>query len=164
MLHDPAGRLTPPGPDSFVKAADGTACFDIIRPVHFNAPLLFASPHSGQDYPPEFLAATRLTPLTLRRSEDSFLDEIIAGTPSQGATVIAARFPRCFCDANREAWELDPGMFADALPGWVNTSSPRVRAGLGTIARVVGGGETIYAEKLRFAEAERRVRDFWQPC
>jgi len=131
--------------------------------VQCDAPLVFASPHSGRDYSAEFLAATRLTPLTLRRSEDSFLDEIVAGTPGQGATTIAARFPRSFCDANREAWELDPGMFSDPLPGWVNTTSPRVRAGLGTIARVVGGGETIYAEKLAFAEAERRVRCFWQP-
>jgi N-formylglutamate deformylase len=163
MLHDPAGRLPQPGPDSIDHMAPQTRCFDIVRPSQCDAPLLFASPHSGRDYTPAFLATTRLTPLALRRSEDSFLDEIIAGTPRHGATVIAARFPRCFCDANREAWELDPAMFADALPGWVNTASPRVRAGLGTIARVVGGGETIYAEKLRFAEAERRVREFWHP-
>jgi N-formylglutamate deformylase len=163
MLHDPAGLPSPSGPDTPTQASGDGACFDIVRPAHGDAPLVFASPHSGRDYSPDFLAATRLAPLCLRRSEDSFLDEIVAGTPSQGATTIAARFPRAFCDANREAWELDPGMFSDPLPGWVNTTSPRVRAGLGTIARVVGGGETIYAEKLPFAEAERRVRCFWQP-
>ena len=54
-------------------------------------------------------------------------------------------------------------MFADALPDWVNTTSPRVGAGLGTIARVVTSGETIYRGKLRFAEAQARVRDCWQP-
>jgi N-formylglutamate deformylase len=162
MLHDPAG-LPNPSAEDFGAQAGGGACFDIVRPVQCDAPLVFASPHSGRDYSAEFLAATRLSPLKLRRSEDSFLDEIVAGTPGQGATTIAARFPRSFCDANREAWELDPGMFSDPLPGWVNTTSPRVRAGLGTIARVVGGGETIYAEKLAFAEAERRVRCFWQP-
>ena len=36
--------------------------------------------------------------------------------------------------ANREAWELDPGMFVETLPAWVNTSTPRVGAGLGTIS------------------------------
>jgi len=159
MLHDPAGCPPPSGAGPGAAAA----CFDIIRPSRCDAPLVFASPHSGREYPAEFLAATRLTPQHLRRSEDSFLDEIVAGTPSHGATMIAARFPRAFCDANREAWELDPGMFSDPLPGWVNTTSVRVRAGLGTIARVVGGGESIYAEKLPFAEAERRVRRFWQP-
>ena len=39
-------------------------------------------------------------------------------------------------------------MFADALPSWVNTTSARVNAGLGTIARVVASGEAIYRRKL----------------
>jgi N-formylglutamate deformylase len=54
-------------------------------------------------------------------------------------------------------------MFEDALPPWVNTSSPRVGAGLGTIARVVANGEPIYRSRLRFAEAEQRVATCWQP-
>jgi N-formylglutamate deformylase len=54
-------------------------------------------------------------------------------------------------------------MFEEALPPWVNTSSPRVGAGLGTIARVVALGETIYRRKLRFAEAEQRMTGCWQP-
>ncbi len=74
-----------------------------------------------------------------------------------------ATFPRAYCDPNREAWELDPAMFADALPDWVNTTSARVGAGLGTIARVVASGESIYRGKLRFAEAEARVRSCWKP-
>lgn len=80
-----------------------------------------------------------------------------------GAPLLAATFPRAYCDANREPWELDPAMFADALPPWVNTTSARVGAGLGTIARVVASGETIYRGKLPFAEAERRVSTCWQP-
>ena len=36
-------------------------------------------------------------------------------------------------------------------------------AGLGTIARIVASGEAIYRRKLSFAEAERRVRLFWEP-
>jgi N-formylglutamate deformylase len=54
-------------------------------------------------------------------------------------------------------------MFADQLPAWVNTTSARVGAGLGTIARIVASGETIYRGKLSFSEAERRVQLFWQP-
>lgn len=132
-------------------------------PARQLAPVVFASPHSGRDYPEEFVATARLDALGLRRSEDSFVDELFADAPRLGAPLIAARFPRAFCDANREAWELDPAMFADALPDWVNTTSPRVGAGLGTIARVVATGESIYRAKLPFAEAERRVRDYWQP-
>lgn len=133
------------------------------RPAQQSAPLVFASPHSGTSYPPEFVAAARLDAVGLRRSEDSFVDELFADAPAFGAPLLAATFPRAFCDANREAWELDPAMFEDPLPGWVNTASPRVGAGLGTIPRVVASGEPIYRAKLAFAEAERRVRSCWEP-
>ncbi len=54
-------------------------------------------------------------------------------------------------------------MFADALPPWVNTTSPRVSAGLGTLARVVSSGEAIYRGLLLFEDAQRRVAACWQP-
>jgi N-formylglutamate deformylase len=135
----------------------------VTHPDRQTLPLVFASPHSGRDYPADFLAAARLDPLTLRRSEDSFVDELFAAAPAFGAPLLAATFPRAFCDVNREAWELDPAMFEETLPAWVNTNSARVAAGLGTIARVVASGEAIYRRKLRFAEAEGRVRRLWQP-
>jgi N-formylglutamate amidohydrolase len=135
----------------------------VLRPARQTVPVIFASPHSGRAYPSDFLAAARLDPLNLRRSEDGFVDELFSAAPDCGAPLLAATFPRAFCDANREPWELDPAMFADPLPSWVNTTSARVGAGLGTIARIVASGETIYRGKLSFAEAERRVRLFWRP-
>ena len=137
--------------------------FELRRPQRRTIPLVLASPHSGAEYPDEFLAASRLDPLTLRRSEDSFVDEIFAAGPELGAPLVAARFPRAYLDVNREPWELDPMMFADALPNYVNIRSPRVRMGLGTIARVVASGEEIYARRLRFAEARRRVETLLSP-
>ena len=80
--------------------------------------------------------------------EDGFVDELFAAAPALGAPLLAATFPRVFCDVNREPWELDPGMFDGPLPAWVNTASPRVGAGLGTIARVVASGEAVYRHKL----------------
>src|SRR5207248_5853328 len=133
------------------------------QPPRRAAAVIVASPHSGSDYPEDFLAASRLDPLTLRRSEDCFVDEIFAAAPELGAPLLAARFPRAYLDANREAWELDPTMFADLLPSFVNARSPRVRMGLGTIARVVASGEEIYARKLYFAEAKQRVDDLYYP-
>jgi N-formylglutamate amidohydrolase len=141
----------------------GEAIIDLRQPPQRAVPLVVASPHSGADYPDDFLAAARLDPLTLRRSEDSFVDEIFAAAPDFGAPLLAARFPRAYLDANREPWELDPTMFIDLLPSFVNARSPRVRMGLGTIARIVASGEEIYARKLRFAEAKRRVETLYQP-
>jgi N-formylglutamate deformylase len=132
-------------------------------PLVQSAPLVLTSPHSGRCYPPAFLDASRLDALAIRRSEDSFVDELFAAGPGLGVPLLAAQFPRAFCDVNREPWELDPSMFEDALPGYVNAASPRVSAGLGTIARIVGTGEPIYRRKMRFAEAEGRITSCWQP-
>src|ERR1700730_3830673 len=139
------------------------AAFDIRQPPVRALPLVLASPHSGADYPSDLLAAPRLAPLTWRRSEDSFVDALFGAAPELGAPLLAARFPRAYLDVNREAWELDPPMFCDTLPSFVNARSPRVRMGLGTIARVVASGEEIYARKLRFAEARRRVDALYYP-
>src|SRR6266581_1999158 len=141
----------------------GDRALDVRQPPTRAVPLVLASPHSGADYPSDLLAASRLDPLTLRRSEDSFVDALFAAAPDLGAPLLAARFPRAYLDVNREAWELDPAMFSDALPSFVNVRSPRVRMGLGTIARIVASGEEIYAKKLRFAEATRRIECFYHP-
>ncbi|MBM3573411.1 MAG: N-formylglutamate amidohydrolase, partial [Alphaproteobacteria bacterium] len=74
-----------------------------------------------------------------------------------------ALFPRAFVDPNREPYEFDPRMFADPLPAWVTTVSPRIAAGLGTIARVVATGAEIYAGPLDLAEALARVERCYKP-
>jgi N-formylglutamate amidohydrolase len=137
--------------------------FRVFTPERPFAPVIFTSAHSGRDYSADLMPGVRLCPLSLRRSEDSFVDELFHAAPAHGASLLAANFPRAFCDANREAWELDPAMFAEKLPDWVNTTSSRVTAGLGTIAKVVASGESIYATKLPFAEAERRIFTYWRP-
>jgi N-formylglutamate amidohydrolase len=137
--------------------------FEVLAPREQRIPLVLASPHSGVDYPSDLIAASRLDPLTLRRSEDSFVDEIFGEGPRLGAPLLRARFARAYLDANREAWELDPAMFEDALPDYVNHGSPRVKAGLGTIARIVASGEDIYAKKLRFADAVGRIERLYKP-
>lgn len=133
------------------------------RPPLPAGPVVFASPHSGRVYPDALFAAARLEPPALRRSEDVFVDELFAAAPDHGAPLLAATFPRAWCDVNREAWELDPAMFEGELPAWVNTTSPRVGAGLGTVPRVVANGEAIYRRKLRFDEAQDRVTRCWHP-
>src|SRR5919206_5288412 len=105
--------------DNSGQAQSSGTVFEMRRPRRQTVPLVLASPHSGADYSDEFLAASRLDPLTLRRSEDSFVDEIFAASPELGAPLVAARFPRAYIDVNREPWELDPTMFADALPNYI---------------------------------------------
>ncbi len=157
----PFGGITIP--HAAVRIEDRAGCYIVRQPERPSAPLVFSSPHSGRDYDQDFVASARLDAAALRTSEDCYIDEIFSHVPEHGATLLAASFPRVWCDANREAWELDPSMFEDRLPSWVNTASVRVSAGLGTIAKVVSTGEAIYRGRLRFAEAERRVANGWRP-
>jgi N-formylglutamate amidohydrolase len=135
----------------------------VLAPPLQTVPIVLSSPHSGADYPPEFVAQSRLDPLALRGSEDSFVDEIFGGGPGLGAPLLKANFPRAFVDPNREPYELDPTMFDGTLPAHANTGSPRVAAGLGTIARIVTNGSDIYRRKLSVTEALERIEAYYRP-
>ena len=137
--------------------------FEIIEPTRWHGPVLFNSPHSGRIYPREFLLSTRLDLPTLRRSEDSFVDELALGVVARGYPLMRAHFPRCYVDVNREPYELDPDLFHEALPDYANTRSLRVAGGLGTIARVVSEGEEIYRDRLNVSDAFERISRCYRP-
>jgi N-formylglutamate amidohydrolase len=137
--------------------------FDVLEPAILQSCLVLSSPHSGSTYPARFLASARLDPVSLRRSEDAFVDELFMGALDFGAPLLRARFPRAYLDANREPYELDPRMFDGRLPPFVNSRSVRVAGGLGTIARVVGEAQEIYAKRLSVDEAIRRIEYLYKP-
>jgi N-formylglutamate amidohydrolase len=137
--------------------------FEALEPAECRGPLLFNSPHSGRIYPQAFLLASRLDLATLRRSEDSFVGELIEGVVGHGHPVMRAHFPRCYVDVNREPYELDPRMFDGRLPSFANTRSMRVAGGLGTVARVVGDAQEIYDQRISVAEAMRRIDGLYKP-
>ena len=137
--------------------------FTIVEPSTWRAPIIFNSPHSGSVYPQAFLAASRIDLATLRRSEDSFMDELVVDLSGRGFPVVSVNFPRCYVDVNREPYELDPRMFAGRLPSFANTRSMRVAGGLGTIPRVVGDGQEIYNERLEVNDALDRIEALYKP-
>lgn len=143
--------------------AELTPPFAIHAPETQTAPFVFCSPHSGRIYPQAFLAASRLDPVALRKSEDCFIDELFAATADLGAPLIAARFPRAFLDLNREPYELDPLLFDDPLPDFANSQSVRVAGGLGTIARVVADGEEIYGRRIPLKAGLDRIDRLYIP-
>jgi len=137
--------------------------FEVRRPARLRTPLVFASPHSGRVYPADMMAASKLNARDIRRSEDALVDNLIEGGEAAGAALILCRVGRAYVDVNREPWELDADMFADAVPAHARAVSARVAAGLGSVPRVVGDGRAIYARKLSFAEAEARIAGIHQP-
>jgi N-formylglutamate amidohydrolase len=137
--------------------------FVLIEPLRRSAPLIFTSPHSGRRYPAELLAQTRVGLLSLRRSEDAYVDELFAAAAAHGARVLSAAVARAYVDLNRDASELDPEMFDQHPPRPRGGASARVQAGLGAIPRVCGDGQELYRRKLTLAEAERRIAQVHRP-
>jgi len=136
---------------------------EILAPREQTLAAVFASPHSGRDYPKPFVRQSRLDLLSLRRSEDSFVDDIFAAAPDCGAPLLRALFPRVYVDPNREPYELDPEMFDAPPPPFAKTRSPQIAAGLGTVAKCISDGREIYAEKLPIADALRRIETLYMP-
>ncbi len=134
--------------------------FQIIRPDALTSSVIFASPHSGREYAWSFMRRSALSDLTIRSSEDAFVDQLIERAPDYGAPLLLATVPRAFVDLNRSADELDPALIEGIKKSGHN---PRIASGLGVIPRVVANGRTIYRGKLSQVEARARLKDYWHP-
>ncbi len=163
-LFDRAGRrFAMSKRDTAVIRDEFDPPFEVLHPPKQTAPLVFNSPHSGRVYLEEFLDASRLDLPDLRRSEDTFVEQLFAPVVAHGSPLMHAHFPRAYLDVNREPYELDPALIAEALPRYANTQSVRVVGGLGTIARVVADSEEIYREPLSLGAAMTRISALYKP-
>ncbi len=132
----------------------------LILPQRVDTSVVFASPHSGRQYPRSFLARAMLGHLAVRSSEDAFVDRLFDAATARGAPLLLADAPRAFVDLNRAATELDPSLIEGVRRA---PNNPRVTSGLGVIPRVVSNGRPIYRGKIPLAEAEARIADCWHP-
>lgn len=134
--------------------------YEVLHPERNTSCVVFASPHSGRDYPWRFLRTTVLNEHQVRSSEDAFVDKLFDCAPRFGASFLKAGAPRAFVDLNRAADELDPALIEGVGPKGHN---PRVASGLGVVPRVVANGRAIYRGKLSLEEVERRIDLYWRP-
>ena len=129
-------------------------------PVVLQSGIVIASPHSGRNYRSSVKEQSILDPITLRSSEDAFVDELMDFAPDLGIPLICSEIPRAFVDLNRARDELDPAIIEGIRP---NVQNPRVISGLGVIPRVVANGKEIYSGKLSKESAFERLENFWDP-
>ncbi|MEQ9039374.1 MAG: N-formylglutamate amidohydrolase [Silicimonas sp.] len=122
--------------------------------------VVFASPHSGRDYPWNFVRRSVLDEKTLRSSEDAFVDRLFDTAPLHGAPLLTATAPRAWIDVNRSADELDPSLIEGVSK---SAHNPRVSSGLGVVPRVVANGRAIYRGKISLREAHARIDGIWKP-
>ncbi|MGJ8588525.1 MAG: N-formylglutamate amidohydrolase [Yoonia sp.] len=134
--------------------------YTLTRPQARTTSVVFASPHSGRDYPDAFLRRSVLNASEIRSSEDAFVDQLFAAVPDHGAPLLTANAPRAFLDLNRGVDELDQALIEGVRR---NAHNPRIASGLGVIPRVVANGRQIYRGKLTLAEAHLRIAQYWRP-
>jgi N-formylglutamate amidohydrolase len=135
----------------------------LTRPTSWQSPFIFASPHSGREYPARFVGGSILDLIDLRRSEDAYVDALLPAPRSSGIPLMAARFPRAFVDVNRNAREIDATMFSTPLIEGGELRSNRVLAGYGAIPRLAAEGKAIYARKLTAQEGRARLEYCYEP-
>ena len=136
---------------------------EIIAPPVWRVPFIFASPHSGRRYPTQFIADAALDLMTLRRSEDAYVDLLVDTVTELGAPLVKALFPRAFVDVNRDEAEIDMALFEGPLEQTKHSRTNRVLAGFGVVPRLAADGLAIYPGKLPSAELDRRLERCYRP-
>lgn len=141
-----------------MTAQDG-APVQLVDPAGEPAPVIFDSPHSGRDYPEDFLPAVPLP--DLYGYEDRLVDQLIDGAPEHGVALLTAQFPRAYIDPNRSEDDLEPEITG---PDWAGDTSPLYAAkGIGLIFRTSLAGAPIYEQPLDHAHIHRRIVHYWRP-
>lgn len=137
--------------------------FDEYNTKDFAYPIVLSSPHSGSDFPPEFLQNSCRSESELRSSEDSFVNELIVDASNAGIPMISMNIPRTFVDVNRDKIEIDDTMYFDKAPSVDTIGSRRCRVGLGVIHRIVAQNKPIYDGLISYTEAQERIKFVYEP-
>ncbi|MGB4115396.1 MAG: N-formylglutamate amidohydrolase [Polaromonas sp.] len=126
--------------------------------------LVLDSPHSGTQYPADFLF--HCDALVLRRAEDTHVEKLYDFAPGLGVHWVQAHFPRSYLDANRNTTEIDETLLDAPWPDLIETdpkTMAKVRLGKGLIWRTTDDGLPIYNRQLGVAEVQARIANCWQP-
>ncbi len=165
--NTPLNRVTPPFKNRAFPKSTPHMPFYAHWPA---APVIFASPHSGQIYPEAFIAMSVLTKKQLRRNEDIWIDRLFESAVDFGAVLLKARFPRSFVDVNRAEDEF----FADINISGHNplTQTPfsagknvseRARVGLGVVPLIISENTPIYTRPPKSSEIKARLNTLYHP-
>lgn len=141
------------------------APFTLAPPQIWRAPVIFASPHSGNLYPDSFLARADCDIRTLRANEDAYLDSLFAAAIGAGAPLLSARFPRCFVDVNRAPDELPPAWRSNGAQNGASGKphTARAQAGFGVIPLMIAQHRPIYKQPLPQQVALERITHLYEP-
>ena len=131
------------------------APFTVIEPVTEETPLLVEVPHAGLFVDGPSLARLTAPARAIGRDADLYVDELYAGAPARGATLLVANVSRYVCDLNRSELDVD----AETVEG----APPHARATRGIVWRLTSEGARVLDGPLPRAELERRLATYYRP-
>jgi N-formylglutamate deformylase len=91
-----------------------------------------------------------------------YVEELYAGAPGVGATLLYCMFPNTWVDVNRDEQDMDPAVVDGAWPVELKPT-PRTLEGLGLIKSKSRYGEPFQERKLSVAEIEERLARYYRP-
>ncbi len=135
---------------------------DVFNGDEIKYPLILSIPHCGTVFPEEFLKAVKPDVFTLRKNEDIFVYDLLKPAIDDAKiTAVKLNLNRAFIDVNRAKVELDPNMFFDYPREDIGLNQQRSRYGLGIIHKITADSQPIYAGKISYKEAEKRIENVY---
>jgi N-formylglutamate amidohydrolase len=131
------------------------APFTVIEPTATETPLTVEIPHAGLFVDGPTLARLAAPARAIGRDADLYVDELYAGAPAEGATVLVSHVSRYVCDLNRSELDVD----VESVEG----APPHARATRGIIWRLTSDGAKVLDGPLPRAEVERRLDTYYRP-
>ena len=131
------------------------APFTVIEPSVEETPLVVEIPHAGLFVDGPALARLAAPARAIGRDADLYVDELYAGAPAHGATLLIANVSRYVCDLNRSELDVD----AESVEG----APPQARATRGIVWRLTSEGARVLESPLPRAELERRLDTYYRP-
>src|SRR5262245_36774693 len=124
------------------------------------APLLVDVSRSGREYPAEYRSPLPFT--TVHDNVSMYVDELWAGTPAAGGTLLYCCFPNTWVDVNRSEADMDPAIVDGEWPRPLQPTA-RTLEGLGLIKTKSRYGEPFQERRLKVAEIEERLSSWYRP-
>jgi N-formylglutamate deformylase len=137
-----------------------TTQFVAVEAAQHRSPVVLDSPHSGTVYPADFGYTCAFQ--NLRKAEDTHVERLFGASPSLGAPLVHALFPRSYIDPNRHLAEIEVGMLADGWTGEV-ADSPKSAYGMGLVWSKLDNDEPIYAQPIASERVRTRITHCYVP-
>jgi N-formylglutamate amidohydrolase len=130
------------------------------EPLAAAIPLLVDVSRSGREYPKEYRSPLPFT--TVHDNVSMYVEDLWAGTPAVGGTLLYCSFPNTWIDVNRNVLDMDPGIVDGEWPAKLEPTA-RTLEGLGLIKTKARYGEPFQERKLTVAEIEERLERYYHP-